>query len=106
MNDGEQLSLEDTLGKFQRQGQASTSRAAAVAAIPLTGKSRIAVWQVIRDSGGHGATDEEIQAKLRMNPSTQRPRRVELVEQGRIVDSGRRRRTASRRDAVVWVVQE
>jgi hypothetical protein len=49
-----------------------------------------------------GATDEEMQTALRMNPSTQRPRRVELVEEGLIVDSGERRPTRSGRAAIVW----
>jgi hypothetical protein len=37
-----------------------------------------------------------------MNPSTQRPRRVELVEGGWVEDSGERRPTRSGMDAVVW----
>jgi hypothetical protein len=48
------------------------------------------------------ATDEEIQLGLEMSGSTERPRRVELVAAGRIVDSGRTRPTQSGRQAVVW----
>ena len=48
-----------------------------------------------------GATDEEMQAGLGMNPSTQRPRRIELARRGLIVESGTRK-TASGRMAVVW----
>lgn len=50
-----------------------------------------------------GATDEEIQTALSMGGSTQRPRRVELVNRGLVHDSGRTRRTTSGRQAVVWV---
>ena len=94
----------DSIGKFQREGQSGTSRRAAIEAIPLTGKARTEVYRAILVAGEWGATDEELQRLLRMNPSTQRPRRVELVEQGRIKDSGSKRWTRSRRQAVVWVV--
>jgi predicted ArsR family transcriptional regulator len=49
------------------------------------------------------ATDEEIAAGLAMNPSTQRPRRIELAKRGLVVTCGTRR-TASGRMAVVWRV--
>jgi hypothetical protein len=48
-----------------------------------------------------GLTDEEMQTRLGMNPSTQRPRRIELVRRGLVVECGTRR-TASGRMAVVW----
>jgi hypothetical protein len=48
-----------------------------------------------------GATDEEMQLALGMNPSTQRPRRVELVRRGLVVEDGTRQ-TASGRMATVW----
>ena len=51
----------------------------------------------------HGMTDEEQQAALGMNPSTQRPRRIELVRRGLVVECGTRR-TASGRMATVWRV--
>jgi transcription initiation factor IIE alpha subunit len=51
-----------------------------------------------------GATDEEIANELEMNPSTVRPRRIELARRGMIVESGSTRRTASGRMAVVWKV--
>jgi hypothetical protein len=103
MSDDGQLTFDDALGKFQREGQSVTSRVAAIEAVPITGKARTAVFQVIKQMGNYGATDEEIQATLDMNPSTQRPRRVELVEQGWIKDSGRTRTTRSKRQAVVWI---
>jgi hypothetical protein len=48
-----------------------------------------------------GLTDEEMQARLGMNPSTQRPRRGELADAGLIVRDGTRK-TKSRRNADVW----
>jgi hypothetical protein len=53
-----------------------------------------------------GATDEEMQVGLAMNPSTQRPRRIELMDRRLIVDSGRKRKTRSGRWAVVWTVAD
>jgi len=50
-----------------------------------------------------GLTDEEMQLRLEMNPSTQRPRRIELARRGLVVECGTRR-TASGRMATVWRV--
>lgn len=52
-----------------------------------------------------GLTDEQIQQQLGMNPSTERPRRIELVDMGEIHDTGRTRETLSGRSAVVWGVK-
>lgn len=93
------------IGKFQGPGTTwtpDTQRQAAVAAYPNTGTARRRVLDFIAHSAG--ATDEQIQEGLRMNPSTQRPRRVELVEGGWIEDSGRTRRTRSGTAAAVWVL--
>jgi hypothetical protein len=48
-----------------------------------------------------GLTDEEMQRRLGMNPSTQRPRRIELARRCLVVTCGTRR-TASGRNANVW----
>jgi hypothetical protein len=50
-----------------------------------------------------GLTDEEMQRRLGMNPSTQRPRRIELARRGLVVECGTRR-TVSGRNASVWRV--
>jgi hypothetical protein len=50
-----------------------------------------------------GLTDEEMQRRLGMNPSTQRPRRIELARRGLVVTCGTRR-TSSGRNADVWRV--
>ena len=67
-----------------------------------TGNLRSRVLRYIEERGG--ATDEEAQLALGMSPSTQRPRRVELVQSGAVRDSGRTRPTRSGRQAVVWEV--
>jgi predicted ArsR family transcriptional regulator len=48
-----------------------------------------------------GCTDEEIARALGMNPSTARPRRIELLRRGLIEQAGTRR-TTSGRMASVW----
>lgn len=92
------------LGKFQRPGEAAaTQLPAAVEAYPHTGTWRRRVLDAIGRSPT-GATDDEVQRWLDLNPSTERPRRVELVEMGWIEDSGERRQTRSGRSAVVWTL--
>jgi hypothetical protein len=48
-----------------------------------------------------GVTDEQIAKGLGLNPSTARPRRIELARRGLIVEAGVRK-TASKRNAVAW----
>ena len=63
------------------------------------------VLAFVRGKGAHGATDDEIQAALDLNPSTQRPRRVELERAGFVREAPGKltRPTASGRQAIVWV---
>jgi hypothetical protein len=58
------------------------------------------VLDLLRENAA-GMTDEEQQAALAMNPSTQRPRRIELVRRGLVVEAGTRK-TSSGRMAAVW----
>lgn len=62
------------------------------------------VYRAIADAGERGMTDDELQVELALEGSTERPRRVELVQSHRIVDSGAWRRTRSGRRAAVWIV--
>ena len=97
----------NSIGKHQRPGDAAeTQIESAVLVLPASGTQRRWVLDWIRVQGEHGATDEEIQLGLGMNPSTQRPRRVELVEGGWIEDSGKLRKTRSGRNAVVWSLKD
>ena len=61
---------------------------------------------MLRRLGFQGATDEQMQRSLGMNGNAQRPRRVELVEAGLVVDSERTRKTTFGRLAIVWVAVE
>ena len=79
-----------------------TSEAAAEAIAPTAGTLRARVLDYLKVCGAYGATDEEVQKALAMNPSTQRPRRIELFDAGLVVDSGEKRKTRSGRNAVVW----
>lgn len=54
----------------------------------------------------HGMSDEDLQRTLRMGASSERPRRVELVRMGFVVDSGKRAPTTSGMDAILWTITE
>lgn len=90
------------LPPFQKHSQ--TSREAAIAAINQAPTQKSKVFLAIKHSGLTGMTDEEQQIMLKMNPSTQRPRRIDLVSEGKVKDSGRVRHTKAKRKAVVWVL--
>lgn len=83
-----------------------TSLEAAEAIAPKRPKLQAMVLQAIRRVGAFGATDDELQFVLGMDASTERPRRVELVQAGLVRDSGRVRKTRRGRNAVVWVAVE
>jgi len=85
------------------QPHSATSRAAARAAAPCADTQRERVYSLIAYSGAYGMTDQEIQAGLRMEGSTQRPRRIELHRAGRIAPADFTRPTPSGRAATVWV---
>lgn len=78
-----------------------TSRAAALSVEgEPSDNARRRVLQVIFRMGP--LTDEEISELLGMNPSTARPRRVELERMGLIFKAGTKK-TKSGRDAIKWV---
>ena len=80
-----------------------TSEQAATEALPSAATLREQVYNYINENGG--ATDEEIQLALDMNPSTERPRRIELVRAGRVYNSELTRKTRAGRHAAVWIVR-
>lgn len=51
------------------------------------------------------STDEELCVRLKMDPNTERPRRWELSESGKVIDSGKRRKTRTGSPAIVWRVK-
>ena len=83
---------------------AGTSEVAAerIAGHAKTLRARVLAY--IIGQGAHGVTDDEGEAALGIKPQTYTPRRGELVAQGLVVDSGRRRKTTSGRPAAVWIV--
>jgi hypothetical protein len=91
----------------QRPPSVAGSVTSAAAADSLDGETLNAmqrrVLQLLQATPG-GLTDEEMQRRLDMNPSTQRPRRIELARRGLVVEAGTRR-AASGRLATVWRVK-
>lgn len=84
-----------------------TSNAAAERIEPTAGTLRAQLLEYVRNCKTHGATDEEMQIALEMNPSTQRPRRQELEKMGFIRRMDRfTRPTRSGRSAVIFIAME
>jgi hypothetical protein len=67
--------------------------------VPLARNARERVHMALRMFGP--MTDEEIQGILRMGGSTQRPRRLELQQAGRVVAGGKVK-SGSGRKATLW----
>lgn len=80
-----------------------TSIAAAEALTPERMNALQRAVYTLLASEPEGLTDEQIQARLGMNPSTERPRRIELARRGLVIEAGTRK-TASKRNATVWRV--
>ena len=93
-----QPSLFDPAPPAQRHSP--TSVAAAGKARPAAPTQRQRVLEFLRAAGP--ATDEQIAQALELNPSTERPRRVELVKAGLVVTADGTGRTASGRIAALW----
>ena len=91
-----------TQSELPFQHHSETSRLAAESVCSIAKTLRERVFREIAARGPTGATDDEVQVTLAMNPSTQRPRRIELVAARRVQDSGVKRKTRSGRLAVVW----
>ena len=96
---------EETLELFgePHQAHSPTSKASASEILSAAATLRQKVYDYLKSCPG-GRTDLEMQTFLKMDGSTQRPRRVRLVELGMVRDSGRTSKTASGRSAVVWEV--
>lgn len=91
-------------GQPPSQAHSETSKEAASKIEIAAGTLRAQVFKHLSGEEG-GATDDEMQVSLAMNPSTQRPRRRELQLKGLVVDSGKKRKTRSNRQAVVWIAR-
>jgi hypothetical protein len=84
----------------QRHSPTSVDAAEQIESSAETMRSKVRDY--LRACGSNGATDEEIQTALGMNPSTQRPRRIELQQLGLVCSAGFVRKTISGRSATVW----
>ena len=73
---------------------------------PAMGELQARVFWFISERGRVGATDEELIRYTGIAASTARPRRIELVAAGKVVDSGKMRKTRSGRNATVWCLKE
>lgn len=87
------------------QQHSETSRRAAKQAKAKAPTEREKVLAYFRKQGERGATDDECQQALGMDPSTQRPRRVELWRARLVVGTPVTRPTRSGRAAQVWVAK-
>ena len=85
------------------QWHSDTSAAAAVAIAPKFGRMTRSVLTMIARYQD-GLTDEEAQSIMGMQGNSYRPCRVTLMDKGFVVDTGHRRKTRQRKDAVVWSV--
>lgn len=83
-----------------------TSIAAARALAPKLGPLQRMTRAAIRMAGEHGLTADEAAAGLEMDRYSIQPRTSELRLKGLIRDSGRRRKNATGKMAIVWVASE
>lgn len=89
-----------------------TSAAAAISVDETKDTQRALVLEAIRSAGARGRTDDELQAMLDLDGSSERPRRWELWKLDRIAilrdETGEaiRRFTRTHRRAVVWIARE
>jgi len=87
------------------QAHSDTSTAAAQAIAPKFGTITRTVL-VELSKYPHGLTDEEAQNIIGMQGNSYRPCRVTLMDKGLVSDTGNRRKTHQRKDAVVWAVTD
>lgn len=80
-----------------------TSIAAADDLAPRLGHLQRLGNLTIHSAGEAGLTAEELSARLGLERTTMQPRTTELSRKGLIRDSGRRRRNASGKAAIVWI---
>ena len=93
--------MSEPLAPFQRHSE--TSRRAAIGIHSTKETLRQMVMVALEARGETGATDDELQEELHLDGSTQRPRRIDLMNHGMVRDSGRKRPTRKGRLATVWI---
>lgn len=83
------------------QRHSATSRAAATQIAPHAPTLRARVLAYIAKNGP--CSDEQIANALGLNPSTARPRRIELVAEGLVRAHYETGKTSSGRSATLWI---
>ena len=66
------------------------------------GRVQLQIWRFIARKGPAGATCDEVQAAMGLGRKNASARIAELSGMGRIKDSGKKRTTRFRREAIVW----
>lgn len=84
----------------------ATSHKAAESIRPKAAALRRQVFDYIATRGWAGATRQEIEAALGISGNTVRPRVVELVKAGMVIETNRSRKTSAGRLAAVLVTAE
>lgn len=91
------------LPPYRKNAPVGTSEVAAAQIASHTPNQRSRIYAVIQDAGAAGLTDEQGQELTGIKTQSYTPRRGELVKDGKIRDTGERRKTRSGSPAAVWV---
>lgn len=97
------IDLLDTIG-MHRRTDPHTSRKAAASILPKRFTIRQQVEDFAKEHSTQGFIDEQLEERFpHWAPSSWRTRRNELMQENRVLDSGRTRRNAAGREMIVWV---
>lgn len=102
------LTTRATHGAFPA-GASDTTREAARLAVPLQNSARKRIIERVYGQmhvHGVGCTDDELERRLHLSHQTLSAARNFLCEAGWLEDSGQRRPTRGKRDAIVWRLTE
>ncbi|MFP5328876.1 MAG: hypothetical protein ACLGHC_01895 [Alphaproteobacteria bacterium] len=83
-----------------------TSIDAAESVAPKLGRLQKLTLEAIKSRGAQGLTADEAAEVLEQDRYSIQPRTSELRRKGQIIDSGKRRRNATGKSAIVWVARE
>ena len=92
-------------GKVRADASETSRQAATLLLNPSSARTRILEELQRHRADGGGCTDLELQEALKLDPSTERPRRGELVDAG-LVQEGRTTRVHNGRKWTVWRITE
>jgi len=97
-----QLTFDDHI--YIHSSARDTERQAAKNALGNSGNQRSRIYEYIA-SQPDGATLDELASALGLLIQSATPRRKELEDAGLIRDSGKRRKTASGNNSIVWIAK-